>query len=54
MPQYVFLCEDCKKEFTQWLHIEELEKGEVSCPVCGGKKVRQQVAAFAAITSKKS
>ncbi len=28
MPQYVFLCQDCKKEFTLILHIADLEKGE--------------------------
>ncbi len=54
MPQYVFLCQDCKKEFTQSLHIADLEKGGVVCPHCGGTSVIQQVAAFAAVTSKKS
>jgi hypothetical protein len=29
MCTYVFLCEDCKKEFTQALHVAELEKGGV-------------------------
>ncbi len=54
MPHYVFLCQDCSKEFTRILHIEELEKGEVVCPHCGGKNVTQRVVAFAAVTSKKS
>ena len=54
MPQYVFLCQDCNKEFTQTLHIVDLEKGIVACPHCGGKRVIQQVAAFGAVTSKKS
>jgi hypothetical protein len=27
MPQYVFFCQDCNKEFTQILHIADLEKG---------------------------
>jgi len=39
MPQYVFLCQDCKKEFTQILHIAEMEKGGVVCPQCGGNRV---------------
>ena len=54
MPQYVFLCQDCHKEFTRILHITDLEKGGVVCPHCGGKRVTQEVAAFSAVTSKKS
>jgi putative FmdB family regulatory protein len=54
MPHYVFLCQDCNKEFTQILHIAELEKGGAVCPHCGGKRVTQKVAAFSAVTSKKS
>ncbi len=54
MPQYVFLCQDCNKEFTQFLHMADLEKGGVTCPHCGGKRVTQAVAAFSAVTSKKS
>jgi len=54
MPQYVFSCKDCNKEFTRTLHIADLEKGEIACPHCGGKCVTQQVAAFSAVTSKKS
>jgi putative FmdB family regulatory protein len=54
MPQYVFLCQDCNKQFTQFLHIADLGKAEVACPNCGGKRVTQQVAAFSAMTAKKS
>jgi len=54
MPQYVFLCQDCNKEFTQTLHIAEFEKGRVACPHCGGKRVTQAVAVFSAVTSRKS
>jgi len=54
MSQYVFLCQDCNKEFTRTLHISEIEKGGVVCPHCGGKRVTQEVAAFSAVTSKKS
>ena len=54
MPQYVFLCQDCNKEFTQTLHIAEFEKGGVACQHCGGKRVTQVVAAFSAVTSRKS
>jgi putative FmdB family regulatory protein len=54
MPQYVFLCQDCHKEFTQFLHIADLDKPEVACPNCGSKQVTRQIAAFSAVTSKKS
>ena len=54
MPQYVFLCQDCNKEFTLILHMADLEKGGVVCPHCGGKRVTQQVAVFSAVTSRKS
>ncbi len=54
MPQYVFFCQDCNKEFNQNLHIAELEKGGIVCPNCGGKRVTQQVAEFSAVTSRKS
>lgn len=54
MPQYVFLCQDCNKEFTQSLHIADLEKGGTVCPNCGGRRVIQAVAEFSAMTSKKS
>ena len=54
MPHYIFSCQACRKEFTQVLHISELEKGGIKCPQCGSEKVEQQVAAFSAVTSKKS
>ena len=54
MPQYVFLCQDCNKDFTRILHIADLEKGGVACPNCGGKKVTQKAAVFSAVTSRKS
>ncbi len=54
MPHYVFRCLDCNKEFTLILRIADLEKINVVCPHCGGKRVTQEVAEFTAVTSKKS
>lgn len=54
MSQYVFHCQDCNKEFTQTLHMAEVEKVHLTCPHCGSKKVHQLVSAFSAVTSKKS
>jgi len=54
MPQYVFFCQDCDREFTRILHFADLEKGDVVCPHCGGKRVIQKAATFSAVTSRKS
>ena len=54
MSQYMFHCKDCNKEFTQSLHMSDADKGNVTCPHCGGKDVHQLVSAFTAVTSKKS
>jgi putative FmdB family regulatory protein len=54
MSQYLYHCQDCDKEFTQQHHISDVEKAEATCPHCGSKRVHQLVAAFSAVTSKKS
>jgi putative FmdB family regulatory protein len=54
MAQYVFLCQACREQFTQFLHMSELDTREVKCPKCGGSEVERQVAIFSAATSKKS
>jgi putative FmdB family regulatory protein len=54
MPTYEFVCEKCEKPFTLILKIAEYEKKNFRCPKCKSKKVRQQVAGFQTITSKKS
>ncbi len=54
MPNYEFVCKDCKKPFAVTLTLEEYEKGRVACPKCKSKKVEQKPAAFFAVTSRKS
>ena len=54
MSQYIFHCRDCKKKFTQSLHMSDRETAKVKCPKCGGKRVEQLLSAFAAVTAKKS
>lgn len=54
MPVYQFACKECNKPFQLTRSIEEYEKKKVACPKCGSKKVEQRVAAFFAVTSKKS
>jgi putative FmdB family regulatory protein len=54
MAQYVFLCQDCNKEFTLSRHIADIEKSSVECPHCGGKRVTQVVEPFSALTGRKT
>ena len=54
MPQYEFVCQGCQKKFSRVLTLAEYEKGGITCPHCGSKKVEQRWAAFYAVTSKKS
>ena len=54
MPNYEFICKDCKKLFTMVMTLQEYDKGRVACPKCKSKKVEQKAAAFFAVTSKKS
>jgi putative FmdB family regulatory protein len=54
MSTYVFLCQDCNKEFTKSLHMADVEKVGVECPHCGSKRVLQAVASFSAVTPRKS
>jgi putative FmdB family regulatory protein len=54
MPVYDYLCLDCHKPFETALTLNEHEKENPKCPHCGSKNVEQEVAAFFAVTSKKS
>lgn len=54
MPQYEYVCLDCKNNFTTILTLSEHDKETVTCPKCGSKKVEQKVMAFFAVTGKKS
>lgn len=54
MPNYEFVCKDCKKSFSVVLTLQEYKKGHIVCPKCKSKKLEQKPAAFYAVTSKKS
>jgi putative FmdB family regulatory protein len=41
MPLYSFECQVCQKIFEEILSLEEMEKGEMTCPECDSKDVRQ-------------
>lgn len=54
MPDYEFLCLDCKKSFEEFLSFTDYEEGEIVCPHCGSTNVEQRWSVFNALTSKKS
>jgi putative FmdB family regulatory protein len=54
MPNYEFVCKQCKKSFTLAMSLDEYEKGHFACPKCKSRKVEQKLSAFSAVTSKKS
>ena len=54
MPLYDFECENCGKHFTAVLSLKQHERGEIRCPGCDSKSVRQLITAFTAKTDKKS
>jgi putative FmdB family regulatory protein len=54
MPNYEFVCKQCKKAFALVMTLAEYEKGHVACPKCKSRKVEQKFSAFSAVTSKKS
>jgi putative FmdB family regulatory protein len=53
MPHYEFVCNACKKTFSQILTIAEHD-AEKACPHCGSHEIEQRWSAFSAVTSKKS
>lgn len=53
MPVYDYICKDCHKSFEVVLTLSEHDQA-VACPKCGSKNVEQEVAAFFAVTGKKS
>jgi len=54
MPTYDYYCEKCKKPFMLVMSISDYEKKKARCPKCKGKRIKQQITAFTAITSSKS
>jgi putative FmdB family regulatory protein len=54
MPQYDFLCEECRKPFAVKMSIAEYEKARIRCPKCKGAKVKRQITGFRTVTSRKS
>jgi putative FmdB family regulatory protein len=55
MPSYEYECKDCKKDFTIFLSLKELEaKPKIICPHCESDNVDRKLTGFFAKTDKKS
>ena len=54
VPIYSFHCKESKKSYTLTIPLAEYEKGKFACPKCKSRKVEQRVAAFFAVSAKKS
>jgi len=53
MPVYKCIRKDCTQSFEKILTLTEHDQQQISCPHCGGKSVKQEAAAFNAVTSRK-
>ncbi len=54
MPMYEYYCRKCDKTFTLRMSISSHDTEQVRCPSCKETNVEQVMAAFVAMTSKKS
>jgi putative FmdB family regulatory protein len=54
MPHYDFVCNACKKTFSETLTMAEHDAEKTACPHCGSHDVEQSWSTFSAVTSKKS
>jgi putative FmdB family regulatory protein len=54
MPLYEFFCDTCQREVSVTMTISAREKGDITCPQCGGRALRPLVGTFFSKTSRKS
>ncbi|MBI4638426.1 MAG: zinc ribbon domain-containing protein [Candidatus Rokubacteria bacterium] len=54
MPLYEYFCEKCQREVSMAMSISQHDKGDATCPGCGGKELRPLVGTFFSKTSRKS
>ncbi len=47
MPIYEYRCEDCGTKFEKLVR-RQAEAGEVECPSCGQRRLKQELSVFAA------
>lgn len=54
MPMYDYTFLDCGKESLIVVTLKEHAAGNIACPSCGSKKLKQLFSPFIAHTTKKS
>jgi putative FmdB family regulatory protein len=54
MPHHDFVCNACKKTFSETLTMAEHDAEKTACPHCGSHDVEKSWSTFSAVTSKKS
>jgi len=54
MPTYEYECLKCGKRFSLVLSVSEHDKGNVRCPRCNSKRIKQILSSFYAKTSSKT
>lgn len=55
MPDYEYICENCKNDFVVTMKVRDAEKKQVKCPKCASDNTtRKYNVAITAVTSKKS
>ena len=54
MPLYEYICNGCKKLFSEVLTIKEHETRKIRCPKCQSRKVEKVVESVNVLTARKS
>lgn len=55
MPNYDYVCNNCKKDFTLFLSLKEYESSpQVNCPNCKSTNVERKIGEFYAKTASKT
>ncbi len=54
MPLYEYICNDCKKLFSEVLTIKEHETKKIHCPKCHSRDVEKVIEPVNIVTSRKS
>jgi putative FmdB family regulatory protein len=54
LPNYDYLCLDCKKAFTVFLTFQEYGKRKIACPVCHGKRIQRRIGRIRMMRSEES
>ena len=54
MPVYEYVCQNCKKKFSETLPLAEYDPKAIRCPKCKSENVERRWSSVYVETSKKS